>query len=306
MKSNWPKLSYSVAKETYETLHLFTQIAGKVKLKKMPWINHSWHVTLLISPKGLTTSYISDNDKIFQIEFNFIEHQMEVMCDNGQNRSFKLTGLSVADFYFKLMEALKELHLHVKINTVPNELIDPIPFEKDYTHSTYEPKYVEAFHKALINVQNVLMDFRAGFKGKCSPIHFFWGSFDLAFSMFSGREAPKHPGGIPNLPDWVAQEAYSNEVYSCGFWPGSEILPEAAFYSYIYPEPEGFMNRKVSPEEAYYHKDLREFILPYEFVRQSSDPAKSLRSFLHSTYKGAVELAEWDRISLEKQSLSND
>jgi hypothetical protein len=300
MQAQWPTLSFSEARATYETVHLWTQIVGKIKLGKLPWINHSWHVTLLVSPTGLTTGDIMDSDQHFQIDFNFLEHQLHVICSSGQTRTFGLQDISVATFYKKIRSALDELKLQVKINPIPCELENIIPFDQDETHATYNPTHAVNMHKALLNAHDVFTQFRAEFNGKCSPVHFFWGSFDLAVSRFSGREAPPHPGGIPNLPDWVAREAYSHEVCSCGFWPGNEAVPFAAFYSYLYPEPEGYMNASVLPEQAYYHRNLREFVLPYEVVQQSQDPTQTLLSFLRSTYAAGADLAAWNRKALEK------
>jgi Family of unknown function (DUF5996) len=306
MNATWPILSYKDAKETYETWHLWTQIIGKIKLAKLPWINHSWHVTFLVTPTGLTTLSLPDEQQPFQIDFNIIHHQLMISTQSGESRQFGLAGLSVADFYSQVLEALQELGIAATINPVPNELEVAIPFDQDTTHKTYIPEQAAAFHQALLLSQEVLTRFRARFVGKCSPVHFFWGGFDLAVSRFSGRKAPKHPGGVPHLPDWVAQEAYSHEVCSCGFWPGNELLPEAAFYTYIYPEPEGFKDARVEPAAAYYHEDLREFILPYEKVRQSPDPEKALMDFLQSTYEAAADLAHWDRENLETHIPAGD
>ncbi|PRY16545.1 hypothetical protein CLV24_101392 [Pontibacter ummariensis] len=300
MKTSWPTLSYAEAKETYKTLHLWTQIIGKIKLAKQPWINHSWHITLFVTPTGLTTADIPDDEQHFQADFNFIRHQLEIKTSEGQVRSFRLEGLSVADFYAKVMGSLRELKIEANINLIPNEMEEVIPFDQDHIHATYTPEHAAALHQALLQAQDVLSQFRAEFKGKCSPVHFFWGSFDLAVSRFSGREAPQHPGGVPHLPDWVAQEAYSHEVCSCGFWPGNEAVPFAAFYSYIYPAPEGFERASVQPDKAYYHQELGEFILPYEAVQQAQDPSSTLLAFLRSTYEAAAELGQWDRKSLEK------
>ena len=207
--------------------------------------------------------------------------------------------ISVADFYQKITIILTDLGIILKIKAIPAEVEDPIPFEQDHTHDTYDKEQVKTLHTALLSMQDTLMKFRCGFKGKCSPVHFFWGSFDLAVSRFSGRRAPKHPGGIPNLPDWVAEEAYSHEVMSCGFWPGSQAFPEAAFYCYLYPEPEGFKNAIVHPREAYYNDTLREFILPYKAVQNAPNPHKMLLEFLESTYEAGAALAHWDREALE-------
>ena len=301
MTREWPELSYSEAKDTYETLHLWTQIVGKIKLMKLPWINHSWHVPLGVSPTGLTTYGLTHEDKHFQIDFDLVQHKLKIITDSRLTRMFDLQGLSVAQFYENVMRALNELNIAVEINVLPNEIPNAIPFNKDKIHKTYHPKHATALHKALLNSEYVLTQFRSEFRGKCSPVHFFWGSFDLAVSRFSGREAPMHPGGIPNLPDRVAREAYSHEVSSCGFWPGNEAVPFAAFYSYIYPEPEGFKKAIILPEGAYYNQDLGEFILPYKVVQKASDPHLKLLEFLRSTYDAAADLAQWDRGSLENR-----
>lgn len=300
MKNSWPALSYEHAKETYETLLLWTQIVGKIKIDKLPWINHSWHVTLRVTPAGLTTSEMQHEDQHFQIDFDFIHHQLKVITDAGESGEFKLEdGLSVADFYNNILDLLTDLNIKVNIHPVPNEIENAIPFYDDHTHHSYDAKEVKHFHKALLLAQDILTRFRAEFKGKCSPVHFFWGASDLAVSRFSGRKAPKHPGGVPNLPDRVAEEAYCREVSSAGFWPGSAALPYAAFYSYIYPEPKGFKEAHVEPSQAYYHTELGEFILPYEVVQQAENPGKTLLDFLHSTYNAAADLARWNRDILE-------
>ncbi|WP_247233164.1 DUF5996 family protein [Telluribacter sp. SYSU D00476] len=299
MKSVWPELSFEKARATYETLHLWTQIVGKIRLTKTPWINHSWHVTLYVTPTGLTTSTIPDVNKPFQIDFDFHKHQLLIKTSAGEERFFDLQELSVAGCYEKVLSALRQLGIEVDIHPVPNELVDPIPFHEDHAHATYDPQQAAALHQALLRAQEVFTRFRSEFRGKCSPVHFFWGSFDLAVTRFSGREAPKHPGGVPNLPDWVAQEAYSQEVSSCGFWPGSGAFPQAAFYSYIYPEPDGYKQATVQPEQAYYHPQLGEFILPYEVIQRAENPSAMLLGFLRSTYEAAADLAQWDRSALE-------
>lgn len=298
----WPELSFETGNDTYQTIHLWTQIAGKIKLAKMPWINHSWHVTLFVSPFGLSTGDIPDLKKHFQINFDFLKHQLQIVTSDKEERVFPLSEMSVASCYRNILTALKELDILLKINPLPCEIENAIPFHQDEDHSTYIPQVAENFHKALLNVQRVFTEFRAKFTGKCSPVHFFWGSFDLAVARFSGREAPPHPGGIPNLPDWVAKEAYSQEVYSCGFWPGSEAVPFAAFYSYIYPAPPGFSSVSVKPENAYWNKDLGEFILAYKDVRQAEDPSEFLMQFLDATYEAAAEFANWDREKLENRA----
>lgn len=299
MQQQWPVLSYEKGKETFETLHMWTQIVGKIKLGTLPWVNHSWHVTLHIVPSGLTTQTLPYKDQHFQIDFDFIKHELKITTSKGELRKFDLHGISVADFYNKIFSLLDELKIDIKIKPVPVEIENPIPFAKDFVHKTYDEKQVNSFHKALLCIQNVFMDFRSEFKGKCSPIHFFWGSFDLALSFFSGRRAPKHPGGIPGMPDWVAEEAYCREVSSCGFWTGSKALPDAAFYCYVYPEPEGYKSAAVLPQEAYYNTTFREFILPYSSIQQSGDPQKKLLEFLNSTYHAGADLANWDRELLE-------
>jgi hypothetical protein len=299
MQQKWPELSYQKGKATYDTLHMFTQIVGKIKLATLPWVNHSWHVTLHITPSGLTTHNMPYKNENFQIDFDFIEHQLKIKTDKNEFRSFDLHGISVADFYQKTFEKLGELGIDIKIKPVPVELANPIPFKEDTVHATYEDDQVAAFHIALLRIQEVFMEFRSGFKGKCSPIHFFWGSFDLALSFFSGRRAPKHPGGVPGMPDWVAAEAYCREVSSAGFWTGNDSLPEPAFYCYLYPEPEGYKTATIKPGGAYYHSTLGEYILPYSKVQQAENPGKVLLEFLNSTYHSGANLAKWDRELLE-------
>lgn len=305
MKTTWPELSYAEAHKTYETIHLWTQIVGKIRLVKTPWINHSWHVTLYVTPSGLTTSDIVAGDKHFQLDFDFINHQLQLKTSTGDTSSIDLKKLSVAGCYKQVLDALREAGIQADIYPVPNELEDPIPFHKDETHATYKPEHAVALHQAFLRVHDIFTRFRAEFSGKSSPVHFFWGSFDLAVSRFSGRDAPRHPGGVPNLPDWIAQEAYSKEVCSCGFWPGSEAYPAAAFYSYIYPEPEGYKDARIKPAQAYYHPELREFILPYDAVQEADDPDSVLLDFLRSTYEAAADLARWDRKALEQENFDN-
>ncbi len=299
MKPNWPDLSYAEAKETYETLLLYTQIIGKIKVAQLPWVNHAWHVTLYVTPTGLTSALIPGEKQYYQVDFDLQNHFLKIITQSGERRQFSLKNLSVADFYQKTFTILAALNINVKIYPVPNELQEVIPFYQDTVHATYNAEQVERLHQAFLHAHRILTIFRAEFRGKCSPVHFFWGGFDLAVSRFSGRPAPKHPGGVPHLPDRIAQEAYSHEVSSCGFWPGNEIFPEAAFYSYIYPEPEGFDKAKVLPATAYYHPTLREFILPYEYVQQAEDPEQVVLSFLRSTYSAGADLAHWDRAALE-------
>lgn len=303
MQQKWPILSYEKAKNTYETLHMWTQIVGKIKLETLPWVNHSWHITLHVTPLGLTTQMMPFKNLNFQIDFDFIEHRLKIATSLGENRQFDLHNISVADFYKKIFELLKELDIEVEINPNPCEVEHPIPLDEDNTHANYNEEQVKAFHQALIQMQNVFFQFRSGFKGKSSAVHFFWGSFDLALSFFSGRKAPKHPGGVPGMPNWVAEEAYCREVSSCGFWPGSDALPEASFYCYHYPAPEGYGKANSKPEKAFFHEKLGEFILPYSAVQKAENPAETLREFLNSTYGIGADLANWDREILERTDI---
>ncbi|MBE0599449.1 MAG: hypothetical protein IH614_19590 [Desulfuromonadales bacterium] len=291
----WPSLPFPEWKETCATLHLWAQIVGKIRLVQTPWVNHSWHVALYLTSRGLTTSPIPYGTRTFQIDFDFIDHRLLLQSSDGAVRTMALAPRSVADFYRELSATLAELELKVAIHTTPSELPDPIPFDCDEQHAAYDAGYAHRFWRALLQADRVLKEFRARFTGKSSPVHFFWGSFDLAVTRFSGRRAPQHPGGVPHLPDWVAREAYSQEVSSCGFWPGSEAFPEPAFYSYAYPEPEGFGSAPVRPTEAFYHPQLKEFILPYEKVRQAASPDAALLDFLQSTYDAAADAAGWDQ-----------
>jgi hypothetical protein len=293
MTTQWPVLSYEKGKSTYETLQLWTQIVGKIKLATLPWVNHSWHITLHITPTGLTTQNMPYKDLNFQIDFDFVSHELKMNTSSGASRKFSLHGLSVSAFYKKIFDDLKSLGIELEIKSIPVEIADPIDFNLDTVHHTYEESEVSAFHRALLSIQNVFMQFRSEFKGKCSPIHFFWGSFDMALSLFSGRKAPKHPGGVPGLPNWVAEEAYCREVSSSGFWPGSDALPEAAFYCYLYPEPQGYKDGEVKPSGAYYHPELQEFVLPYAIVQRAENPEGQLLDFLRSTYGIGSGLAKW-------------
>src|SRR6188768_515281 len=297
----WPELPTAAWRDTYATLHLWTQIVGKIRLTKSPWLNHSWHVTLYVTPRGLTTSPVPDGARTFQIDFDFIDHRLRITTSDGAQRHFALPDHSVATFYAAVMAALAELGIAVTIDETPNELPDPIKFSEDTAHAAYDPDAVGRFLQILINSDRVFKQFRTGFLGKASPVHFFWGAPDLAVTRFSGRRAPRHPGGITNLPDWVTRDAYSHEVSSCGFWPGGGPIPHAAFYAYAYPEPPGFAQARVKPAEAFYSGDLREFILAYDAVRQSSSPDETLLDFLQTTYEAAADLATWDRRALERE-----
>ena len=295
----WPSLPFAQAKSTWDTLHLWTQIVGKVRLALTPWQPHSWHATLYVTARGLSTSSITADGRMFDIEFDFIAHVLNVRVSDGRSQTIGLKGLSVATFYAGLMGALNKLGIEVTIHDRPNELPDPIPFAEDKVHASYEADHVEQLWRAMVQIDRVLKIFRTGFLGKSSPVHFFWGSFDLAVSRFSSRRAPLHPGGIPNLPDRITREAYSHEVSSAGFWPGGGPTDYAAFYSYAYPAPEGFAEQPIRPATAFYSQDAGEFILPYEVVRTANDPDATLLEFLTSTYEAAATTAKWDRSELE-------
>ncbi len=295
----WPPLSLDDWQDTCTTLHLWTQIVGKIRLVQTPWINHSWHVSLYLTARGLTTGTISHDDQIFQIDFDFFDHQLHIVTSGGQEQKVALQPRTVADFYRAVMAALEELGVAVRIHTTPNEIPDAIPFEQDDTHGAYDAEVAQRFWRVLLQSDRVFREFRSHFCGKVSPVHFFWGSFDLAVTRFSGRSAPPHPGGVPNLPDDVAQEAYCQEVSSAGFWPGTG-LGYPAFYSYAYPTPEGFKDATVQPEAAFFHQGLGEFVLPYEAVREAADPDQALLGFLHSTYEAAAELAGRDVAGLKQ------
>jgi Family of unknown function (DUF5996) len=295
----WPELPTMAWRETCETLHLWTQIVGKIRLAREPWLNHSWHVVLYVTARGLTTSPIPDGTRTFQIDFDFIDHALRISTSDGAQRQFSLAGHSVASFYAAIMAELAQLGIHVAINEMPNELPEPIRFSQDHQHASYDPDAVRRFLQILLNVDRVFKQFRTAFLGKASPVHFFWGSFDLAVTRFSGRRAPRHPGGVPHLPDDVAAEAYSHEVSSAGFWPGSGAIDYPAFYSYAYPEPAGFRTAPLRPDAAFFSEALGEFILPYDAVRTAARPDQALLEFLQSTYEAAANAAKWDRQALE-------
>jgi len=299
----WPELPpLNDWQDTFETVHLWTQIVGKIRLEQGPWINHSWGSALYVTTRGLTTSPIPYGHTPFAIDFDFVDHTLRIRTSTGQERAFDLEPMSVADFYEKTMRALDALGLEIEIFPKPVELPDPIqPFPEDEAHSNYDADAVHHFWRALVQADRVFTAFRARFIGKVSPVHFFWGAFDLAVTRFSGRDAPKHPGGVPNCADWVMEEAYSKELSSAGFWPGTE-LGEAAFYSYAYPEPDGYRERPVQPAAAYYLDEMGEFVLPYEVVRTADDPDAALLSFLQSTYEAAADLADWNRDALEGEA----
>jgi hypothetical protein len=296
----WPDLPYAAWKDTRDTLHLWTQIVGKIRLAQAPWLNHSWQVALYVGARGLTTSPIPYGDRAFEIDFDLIDHVLWVRTSDGHFRQLMLAPMPVAAFCTELFAAMHELGLDIRINMMPCEIADCIPFDQDNVHAAYDRDYATRFWRVLLSTHRVLSHFRTGFLGKVSPVHFFWGSFDLAVTRFSGRHAPPHPGGVPHLPDAVAREAYSHEVSSAGFWPGGGgPIDYAAFYSYAYPAPEGFAAAPVRPAEAFFSKELGEFILRYDAVRTAADPDRTLMAFLQSSYEAAAELGRWDRAALE-------
>lgn len=295
---SWPSLPLKEWQDTYATLHMWAQIVGKVRLAQAPMLNHWWQVPLYVTSRGLCTSSMPYGSDSFEISFDFLDHQLRLQTSRGAVRSIALESKPVADFYREFMAALRALGLEIKIWTMPVEVPDPIPFDRDDTHHTYVPEQAQRFWRVLRQADRVLQQFRSGFLGKCSPVHFFWGSFDLAVTRFSGRPAPPHPGGIPHMADWVTRQAYSHEVSSCGFWPGGGPVPEPVFYAYAYPEPEGFKNYRVPPP-AYYSNDLHEFLLPYAAVRQAQNPDAMLLEFAQRTYEAAADSAGWDRKALE-------
>jgi hypothetical protein len=295
----WPELPYAAWRETSATLHLWTQIVGKIRLAQTPWLNHSWHVTLSVTARGLTTSPIPFGLRIVQIDFDFIDHRVRIEASDGSRREVPLRAQPVADFHAGIMAALDDLGVPVSIDETPNELPDPIRFSEDRVHASYDPEFANRFWRVLLQADRVFKAFRTSFVGKCSPVHFFWGSFDLAVTRFSGRGAPLHPGGVPHLADEVVREAYSHEVSSAGFWPGGGAIDYPAFYSYAYPEPEGFRTASIEPPDAFFSEALGEYILPYEAVRTAESPDRALLAFLHSTYAAAADAGRWDRAALE-------
>ena len=298
--ADWPDLAFADWSDTISTLHMWMQIVGKVRLSQTPWTNHSWHVPLYVTARGLSTSPIPYRGVTFEITFDFIDHQLIIQSTDGAQRLVPLVPRTVSDFYNAVFEELRELDLNISIYTTPSEIPNAIPFEADTEHHHYDPDYANRFWRAVVQIDRVFKEFRARFIGKCSPVHFFWGSFDLAVTRFSGREAPPHAGGVPNFPDWVAREAYSHEVSSAGFWPGGGGIDEAAFYSYAYPAPDGFAKAAVKPDGAFWSEQLGEFLLPYQEVQSASSPDDLLLDFLQSAYVAAAELGGWDRTGLER------
>lgn len=295
----WPALPYIGWQDTCTTLHMWTQIVGKIRLAQEPMVNQWWQVPLYVTATGLTTSPMPYQSRSFQIDFDFCHHALVIRTSDPQHKEFPLTPMPVAEFYDRIMQTLRDVGIEIKIWTMPVEVANAIPFEKDQQHKSYDAGAAQRFWRVLVQADRLMKQFRAGFIGKVSPVHFFWGSFDLAVTRFSGRTAPPHPGGMPNLGDWVAREAYSHEVSSCGFWPGNGGFGKAAFYSYAYPAPAGFADAELLPPQASFDRTLGEFILDYDIVRLSHDPDAMVLDFLRSTYAAAANAGKWDRAALE-------
>jgi len=296
----WPDLPLAAWSETCETLHRWTQVAGKVRLALTPLVNHWWNVTFRVSSRGLIAPANPYAGGTFDIIFDFVDHRLRIATSDGRTAGFALAPMSVADFYAAFMQCLRRLGIDVHIWTMPSEIEDAVPFDQDRTHAQYDPDYAGRFSQALLQSARVMEEFRARFIGKVSPVHFFWGSFDLAVTRFSGRTAPPPTAVTPNVSNWVMAEAYSHEVSSCGFWPGNGGYGRAAFYVYAYPEPAGYGDMRLNTAEAGYDKNLGQFILPYDTVRQARDPDALLLGFLQETYAAAADLAKWDRRALER------
>jgi Family of unknown function (DUF5996) len=294
---DWPSLMVDEWTATRDTLHMWTQIVGKIRMVHMPLINHWWQVTLYVSPRGLTTGAVPNRDAVFDMEFDFVSHMLLIRHSHRGQKAVPLAAKPVAEFYGETLSALDSLGIESHIVGKPNEVEPAIPFAEDYQHAAYDPDAARAFWQQLVQAHRIMTNFRAAFVGKASPVQFFWGALDLACTRFSGRRAPLHPGGAPNCPDWVMAEGYSRELSSCGFWPGGGR--EGAFYSYAYPEPDGFSAHRVEPDGAYFSDDLKEFLLPYEAVRTADDPDRVVARFLQTTYEAAAELGGWDRNALE-------
>ncbi len=299
-KNNWPKLNFTEIQGTLETVHQWIQIVGKIRLKTMPWQNHSWHTSLYVTARGYSTQAIPYDGHIFQIDFDFKQHKLFIYCSEAETVSMNLQSGTVADFYHELFEKLEGMDIHVQIHPAPNELADAIPFAENNEQYLYDPAAANTIWRAMLKTNEVFNKFRSEFIGKCSPVHLFWGAFDLAVTRFSGNTAPPHQGGVPNMPLDVMQEAYSQEVSSAGFWPGSKDSPVPVFYSYAYPSDPNFGKENVLPAEAFYSEEMGEFFLKYEDVQQSSDPEKILMEFLQTTYKAAVNTSDWNSEKLEK------
>jgi len=298
LSNDWPDIPFEPWRETCAALHLYTQIVGKYRLAHTPWVNHSWHATLYVTPDGLTTGLIPDGVGI-SVRFDLHRHRLVLSNGAGESRDFSLEPMTAARFDRQFKDAIAALGGTPTYHGRPNELPEAVPFERDTVERPWDGEAVSRFHQALLKIQPIMEEFRTGFLGKVSPVHLFWGSFDLAVTRFSGRPAPMHPGGIPNLPDSVTREAYSHEVSSAGFWPGGGGVDEPCFYSYAYPGPDGFADANVTPAAARFDPGLGEFILPYAAVRDAEDPRAALMSFLQSTYRAAADLRSWDIASLE-------
>jgi hypothetical protein len=300
-QGTWPQLPLAEWQDTLETLHRWVQMVGKTRLGLAPPVNHWWHITLYLTSRGLTTSPMPHGNRTLEVELDFVDHNLLVRTSDGATRAMALVPRTVADFYREYIALLNALGFRVPLRPVPCEMEDALPFPDDHEHRSYDPDYAARCWRILSQANRVLQQFRGRFIGKCSPVHFFWGAFDLACTRFSGRPAPEHPGGIPHFPDWAVREAYSHECISAGWWPGGGPVAEPGFYSYSYPEPAGFAEAKISPAAAYYHRDLREFILPYEAVRRADRPDELVLQFLQSTYEAGADLGGWDRSALERQ-----
>jgi len=298
--ADWPALPLDGWQPTYETLHLWTQLVGKTRLALSPMENHWWQVALYVTPRGLTTSPIPHGHRTFEVAFDFVDHLLIARTSDGDTRTLPLEARPVADFYRDYVAMLRSLGLEVHIWPHPSEIDGALPFPDDRVHAAYDPEAAQRCWRVMVQADRVMKRFRGRFLGKCSPVHFWWGAFDLACTRFSGRRAPRHPGGVPNLPDYVAVEGYSHECISAGWWPGGGALAEPAFYAYAYPEPPGCPQAPVRPEATYYHPELHEWILPYDAVRTAQDPDATLLDFLQSTYEAAANLGGWDREALER------
>jgi Family of unknown function (DUF5996) len=300
-EQNWPILNFSEMQDTIETLHQWIQIVGKIRLKTMPWQNHSWHTTLYVTPSGYSTHGIPYKGQIFQIDFDFKKHKLLIQCSKTETLIMDLKPRSVANFYHELFEKLSSLGIEVKIHAKPNEIDPAIPFSENTVNKSYDPNAANTLWQAMLKANTVFNEFRSDFIGKASPVHLFWGAFDLAVTRFSGNPAPLHQGGMPNMSLEVMQEAYSQEVSSSGFWPGSKDSPMPVFYAYAYPSDASFGEQKVLPKKAFYSPDMGEFFLKYEDVQNSENPEKTLHNFLRTTYEAATNISDWDRTKLERK-----
>jgi hypothetical protein len=301
--SPWPDLPLSAWSETCETLYRWTQIVGKVQLALTPLVNHWWNVTFRVTTRGLATPCIPYARGSFEVTFDFLDHRLVIAASDGRTEILPLVPMSVQDFYADVMGRMRRLGIDVHIWTMPVEIENAVPFDQDREHAAYDPVYAQRFWRALLEASRVTNVFRARFLGKASPVHFFWGSFDLAVTRFSGRTAPPPTGVTPNVASWVMREAYSHEVSSCGFWPGNGGYGRAAFYVYAYPEPQCYGETRLRTADAFYDQGLGQFILPYDAVRGARDPDALLLGFLQETYSAAADLGKWDRLALERPAV---